>query len=387
MSSDRSTSSEGGHHNKRRRFTEERVLEHRLSHGLCHQCGTKLYDVIENGRMEALNINGIVMNGRCLLCDPLRNLPLQYVNVSNHAEDSTRASGAGVLDITSTNCDDSEEYGMKTAAEYSEYPVNGPRAPCGGYEEASSPGKLLTTSIRDSDGVVFVGRVEEGTLRKGKGVFTHLHTEGENAGKVSVYEGEFEDSLFHGNGTSTDASGCIYEGQFLRGAAHGQGKCRWEEQGWAYEGSWANDKRHGQGTCKQTEMGGEEYSGSWKDDCWDGKGTLRFAGGGQYVGEFKKDKLHGKGVYTFADGSEYNGYFKNDMRQGHGEMTYADGFRFVGMWRNNWRNGKGTLFHPDGSVFKGNFRGDDRDGIGYLHLPDGIVRKQKWVNGVLQENL
>jgi hypothetical protein len=114
-------------------------------------------------------------------------------------------------------------------------------------EDSSSSGKLLTTSIRDADGVVFVGKVKEGNLRKGKGVFTHFHEEGDNAGKVSVYEGEFEDGFFHGNGVSKDASGCRFQGTFRRGAAHGHGTCHWEEQGWHYEGEWRNDKRHGQG--------------------------------------------------------------------------------------------------------------------------------------------
>ena len=389
MSSDRSTSSEGSP-NKRRRSDHSIVLEHRLSHGLCHNCGTSLHNVLSDGRFEPRTIPGAVEAGRCLFCYPKpRSMPVQYVNVS----DSTRASAATrptFIDMATNGGDgeDSDLFGGVKDEEGMEY-FNVARAPPRRETEdddSTASGKLLTTSIRDADGVVFVGRIEHGNLRKGKGVFTHLHKDGENKGKVSVYEGEFENGLFQGTGISRDASGCVYEGDFLRGAAHGKGKCHWAEQGWLYEGDWANDKRHGQGTCRQMEEGGEVYSGSWKSDAWDGKGHLRFAGGGQYVGEFKKDKLHGKGRYTFADGSEYVGYFKNDMRQGHGEMTYADGFRYVGMWKNNWRNGKGTLFHPDGSVFKGHFRGDDLDGIGYLHLTDGIVRKQKWVNGVQQED-
>lgn len=204
-----------------------------------------------------------------------------------------------------------------------------------------------------------------------------MHTESENAGKVSEYKGEFEDGMFHGTGMSKDVSGCVYEGDFYRGAAHIIGKCHWAEQGWRYEGQWANDKRHGQGTCSHIEPGCEVYSGSWKDDQWDGLGTLKFARGGEYIGEFKVDKLHGQGKYTFADGSVYAGDFQRDMRHGHGEMTYInDRTRFVGTWNNNWRNGKGSLFYADGSVWKGKWQGDEQDGVGNLHLPDGIVRKQ-----------
>lgn len=245
---------------------------------------------------------------------------------------------------------------------------------CGVVSSSKEP---LTTSIRDADGVIFTGRVEQGTLQKGRGVFTHVHTESENAGKVSEYKGEFEDGMFHGTGMSKDVSGCVYEGDFYRGAAHIIGKCHWAEQGWRYEGQWANDKRHGQGTCSHIEPGCEVYSGSWKDDQWDGLGTLKFARGGEYIGEFKVDKLHGQGKYTFADGSVYAGDFQRDMRHGHGEMTYInDRTRFVGTWNNNWRNGKGSLFYADGSVWKGKWQRDEQDGVGYLHLPHGIVRKQ-----------
>ena len=95
MSSDCSTSSEGGRSHKRRRGIEDRVLEHRLSHGLCDQCGAKLYNVVgTEKRLEPLNIDGIVVNGRCLLCYPLRNVPLQCVSVGSPAKDSTRATSA-----------------------------------------------------------------------------------------------------------------------------------------------------------------------------------------------------------------------------------------------------------------------------------------------------
>jgi hypothetical protein len=93
-----STSSEGVNSNnfKRLRSNEKEprcVVTYRLNHGLCFKCGVKLYDVGPNNELTPLNMSGIVMNGRCLLCYPLRTMPLQYVNVSN-PEDSTRASGA-----------------------------------------------------------------------------------------------------------------------------------------------------------------------------------------------------------------------------------------------------------------------------------------------------
>jgi hypothetical protein len=88
-------------------------------------------------------------------------------------------------------------------------------------EEKSLSGKMLTATIKDADGVCvcvfFLGIIERGTVRKGKGQFTHLHKEGVNKGKVRSYEGEFEDGMFHGKGISWDASGCNYHREFRRG--------------------------------------------------------------------------------------------------------------------------------------------------------------------------
>ena len=89
-------------------------------------------------------------------------------------------------------------------------------------------------------------------------------------------------------------------------------------------------------------------------------------------------------------------------------MTYAEGVRYEGEWKHNWREGesrwkfpdlskevqrtthtisstlgKGSLYYTDGSVFKGTFRGDEKIS-GVLTLPDGFMRREKYVDGVLQ---
>lgn len=416
MSSNDSESSGSGrrHGHKRANAEKSLVLDYRLKHCLCHKCGTKLFNAGRDGELVPCSLPGIVVNGRCLFCYPLATAPNAHLNAGNVnlAQQQTSTQRAShvrervAINEDSSNKSESKSQGQlkrpyrtssgdsndcssdesetKETKDHKKRPKNhAAGGPCRGDDSAFD--KLLTTSIRDADGLDYVGKIEQGNEKKGRGVFTHLHEEGENAGKISVYEGEFLNGMVHGKGVSKDASGCVYEGQFVRGAAHGRGKCQWAEQGWRYEGQWANDNRHGQGTCSQMEEDGEVYTGSWKDNEWDGKGTLRFAEGGQYVGEFKTGRLHGKGTYTFADGSVYTGYFKKDLREGHGEMVYAnDGAKFVGRWQNNWRNGKGTLIFADGSVWKGSFRGDDQNGVGYLHLPGGIVRKQRYVNGRLQ---
>lgn len=101
-------------------------------------------------------------------------------------------------------------------------------------------------------------------------------------------------------------------------------------------------------------------------------------------------------------------------------MVYEDGVKYVGEWKNNWREGrfcsfkhvllvigltaglvnnasccwfilvreqtgKGTLFQSDGSIFKGQFVGDEKV-EGVVQLEDGILRRERYVNGVLQQD-
>ena len=47
--------------------------------------------------------------------------------------------------------------------------------------------------------------------------------------------------------------------------------------------------------------------------------------------------------------------------------------------------GKGALYHSDGSIFKGQFVGDEKV-EGVVHLEDGILRRERYVNGVLQQD-
>jgi hypothetical protein len=75
------------------------------------------------------------------------------------------------------------------------------------------------------------------------------------------YVGEFQNGLFHGKGTYTDAYGGKYIGEYKYGHKNGQGTMTWtnEEEKYEekYEGEWKNNKMHGQGTYT--------CSPSWRD--------------------------------------------------------------------------------------------------------------------------
>ena len=55
----------------------------------------------------------------------------------------------------------------------------------------------------------------------------------------------------------------VYEGQYLNGKFHGQGTYTWAD-GNTYAGEWKNNKRHGQGT--NTWSDGTVKKGIWKNN-------------------------------------------------------------------------------------------------------------------------
>ena len=77
-----------------------------------------------------------------------------------------------------------------------------------------------------------------------------------------------------------------------------------------YEGE-TNEKglRHGMG--KQIyAYDGSIYEGEFVDGFVHGQGRMVFADGGVYDGGFEKGKMHGEGTYTFADGSVRRGVWE-----------------------------------------------------------------------------
>ena len=57
---------------------------------------------------------------------------------------------------------------------------------------------------------------------------------------VESYVGEYEDSLYSGEGVAQFVGGNVYEGAFLAGRMHGKGKYRWTT-GVQYEGDFRDN--------------------------------------------------------------------------------------------------------------------------------------------------
>ena len=88
-----------------------------------------------------------------------------------------------------------------------------------------------------------------------------------------------------------------------------------------YEGDFVNDAFEGNG--KYIWENGTYYIGEFKDGLINGKGIrYRKSGNILYDGEFVNDKFEGNGKYIWKDGKYYIGEFKNGLINGiYGKMV------------------------------------------------------------------
>ncbi|KAH3731386.1 mORN repeat protein [Pelomyxa schiedti] len=191
---------------------------------------------------------------------------------------------------------------------------------------------------------------------QGWGVQRRMTTKGGATVKmvVTVYEGEWDRSTWHGVGTwwSPDGSGDIYHGQFDHDV-----KC---------------------GTESILFGGGGDYGGNNNPE----------GGGGSYVGEWKDDVFHGRGVRLWANGDRYDGQWVGGKEHGEGTKTWSrDGSSsFTGLWEDGVPT-KGTRRWPNGDMFEGTFTQNwCRGGEGVATLSSSSSPSSSNLKGTLNNN-
>lgn len=102
------------------------------------------------------------------------------------------------------------------------------------------------------------------------------------ANSEGVYEGNFQNSKFHGKGKMTFNNGMLITGSFKEGWLHGYG---------------------------EISGGGFTQKGTFDLGDAEGNGSISFNNGTRYTGNFNDDLYHGQGKYTFPNGSFFEGTF------------------------------------------------------------------------------
>ena len=136
-----------------------------------------------------------------------------------------------------------------------------------------------------SNGNVYTGSWERGT-KHGHGTFTWQ--------SGSVYIGNWERDQRSGHGTYTYANGDIYEGEFLNADKHGHaymhghGTFTWPN-GDVYIGNFKQNQRNGYGTYTFADG---EYEGEWLDGVRHGQGKMTYKESGKVdEGKWKNNKF------------------------------------------------------------------------------------------------
>ena len=177
-----------------------------------------------------------------------------------------------------------------------------------------------------------------------------------------------------------DNRGDLYEGEFQNGTFNGQGTYT-SARGEKYIGEYKDGKHHGRGTY--TFVAGDKYAGEYRDGNLNGQGTYTFANGSKYIGEHKDGKFNGHGTYYHNTpgenkGDVYVGEFKSGTYQGQGTYTFVNGNKFVGEFQENLPNGMGTFYFISGDRYTGEFKGWARQGKGILVYADGSKQEGWW---------
>lgn len=174
-------------------------------------------------------------------------------------------------------------------------------------------GKLVYGRIFYSNNNIYDGEMNNSNYHgKGKLIFNNKEE----------YEGDFLDGEITGHGIFTFSDGTIYEGEFEKGQFIGHGIMKWNNNTIQYEG---------------------DFNGAILTDY----GKLIGENGEKYEGYFYNNYFNGKGIYTYSDGSIYDGEFEFGLKNGKGNYTKKDEFKYEGDWANNLAHGIGSFYYKE----------------------------------------
>jgi len=103
------------------------------------------------------------------------------------------------------------------------------------------------------------------------------------------------DDNFTGKGKKSLSNGDVYDGDFVKGNRHGNGKLISKSGHIYYDGNWVNDKQNGKGKWSNTK--GDIYEGDFRDGYFHGKGKKIYADGRIEEGRWKEGEFKGKGFF------------------------------------------------------------------------------------------
>jgi hypothetical protein len=113
---------------------------------------------------------------------------------------------------------------------------------------------------------------------------------------------------------------------------HGHG-AKFYSDGTVYVGGWDRGQQKTDTVGLWTRPDGSQYEGQWLAGKKHGDGKQRYPDRSQYVGQFANGFEHGEGKKTYPNGAIFEGRFRFGRRDGPGTMTNIDGSTEKGVFR------------------------------------------------------
>ena len=266
-----------------------------------------------------------------------------------------------------------------------------------GFLFVPSVTKCFAQTVTDDHIVFFSGNEYQGEMKEGiiHGQGTYKWTE-----IGAEYSGTFNWGTLTGTGTITWKDGSVYTGTVVNGVREGHGKYRHNGNDvFVYDGDWKDGQFHGNGICYYGEEGCEHcYSGNFEHGLREGFGTMHYPTGNVYEGEWHNGKRHGKGKFSWKEsGSYYIGDFVDGKMTGKGEIVYAfsaqapsvqfvQSNRYLGEFKDSLRSGQGTFYYANGAVYKGQWEHNLKNGMGTFTSRDGRVYDSEFREGSIYQD-
>ena len=151
----------------------------------------------------------------------------------------------------------------------------------------------------------------------------------------NFYNGDMKDGLKCGKGIEYDKNeNIIYNGEFVNDKYEGQGKYIYEN-GEYYIGQFKNGLENGKG-IKYYMNGNIKYDGDMVNGKAEGNGKYIYENDEYYIGQFKNDLKHGKGTIFYENGNiKYDGEFINDNYKGNGNNIFENYRRYIEQKKND----------------------------------------------------
>ena len=201
----------------------------------------------------------------------------------------------------------------------------------------------LTTKDENYEGMFKNGK------KNGFGIF-HLNIKGRN----HIYEGNFLDDKYDGEGELIIEGLAYVKGKFKNGHNHGEAKLYDKNHNLRYDGHFVNGEAEGDNEKKIYE------NGSF------------------YIGQIRKGKRNGNGILYNKDNEIiYEGQYVNDKMEGKGLMYFEKrDYYYTGQFKDGKYNGEGQIYltKEDRKVFDGNFVNGKMQGEGIIFYKDGTFK-------------